>query len=46
MYHTILKKRPAYKSKYNNEHENQVILLMITGKKMALTCCKTFACIA
>ena len=35
--------RIAYKSKYNREGENQVILLMITdGKKTALSCCKRF----
>ena len=33
--------RLAYKSKYNCQHENQVILLMITdGEKVALSCFK------
>ena len=36
MYHTILKKiRLAHKSKHNFQHENKIILLMITdGKKL------------
>ena len=33
--------RHAYKSKYDEKHENKIILLMITdGKKMTLSCCK------
>ena len=38
--------RLAYKSKYNTNLENQVILLMITdGKKIPLFCCKKIVCI-
>ena len=44
--HNTEKIRHAYKSKYNLNRENQVILLMITdGKKMALSCCKKFVSI-
>ena len=28
----------AYRSKYNHKHKNQVILLMITDEKTALSC--------
>ena len=36
----ILKRRHAYKSKYNSKRENQVIHLMITDGKIALSCIK------
>ena len=31
---------PAYVSKYNSNHEKQVILLIISNKKMELSCSK------
>ena len=39
------KMRHAYKSKYDEKHENKVILLTITDGKNGISCCEKLVCI-